>query len=660
MGWDKVAWVHVDTICSEAANLDFSTGMHGNHGCKQCLYPSLRPVKLAPAPVVPASGHSSASNSKPPTKEQLAEAKAKALRDLGLGAGGSAAPMMSKAVAAPGAQAKVSSTAAAPEPAPMATNTLASYFMLSSKSDPKLQKVLAAAVPAPTPAAATTSAPPSWQNQLDFPPVALPAAVTSTGPSAWLSPSTSEKSLSSLSAAQRLSANGAATSLPPPPPPRPAAAQAASSIPGMTLAVERIVGLDAEDAEDLSKLTKAQRKNLKRAERKNRLYLRTRVGNEGEGGSDDDDVADGEEGGGSGVGRGESGHSDDEAGSLAVGAGLDRVTSSATTEQDALADAEQAALMEDMFVQALVCRKAMSAMRDVQRLAFSWWQAAAAVQRFGGDIVAGVAWLLERGDAGVEAVAVMPLTSGAERGGWPDMDLSLELRRLSDAQASLSITSETVQAAVVEALGDVPMAIEIMVNQARGSSRSQGSGQRNGGWPPPGSSGGGHSGAKALHGGMQSDPVADLPLGGRFSSGNGLRGMIGSGSQQQLSDLDAPGGGGSRWAFAVSPGGPGPSLSGSSGLLGNSGSSGDTSLTLGDWRLAGSVTAGGGSGGSAGSMRVGSGLDSPLVGSRVGSTFSNTAGYSSGSGANLLGSGAGGGQPDAAGGGSRFSGGLWP
>ena len=628
------------------------------HGADSWLCTSLRPVKLAPAPVLPASAQSSSASSKLPTKEQLAEAKAKALRDLGLGVGGSAAPTMSKAVAAPGAQAKVSAATVAPEPAPMASNTLASYFMLSSKSDPKLQKVLAAAAPAPAPAAATASTPPSWQNQLDFPPVALPAAVTATGPSAWLSPSTSEKSLSSLSAAQRLSSNGAAAiSLPPPPPSRQAVAHASSSIPGMTPAVERIVGLDVEVADDLSKLTKAQRKNLKRAERKNRLYLRTRVGNEGEGGSDDDDVADEEEGGGSGAGRGD-GRSDDEAGSSAVGTGLARVSSAATAEQDALADAEQAAIMEDMFVQALVCRKAMAAMRDVQRLAFSWWQAAAAVQRFGGDIVAGVAWLLERGDAGVEAVAVMPLTSGAERGGWPDMDLSAEVRRLSDAQASLSINSETVQSAVIEALGDVPLAIEIMVNQARGGSRLQGSGQTNGGWLHP------SHGVKALRGGMQSDPVADLPMGGRFSSGSGLRGMIGSGSQQQLSDLDSSlggGGGGSRWAFAASPGGGGgPPSSGSSGLLGTSGSSGDTSLTLGDWRLAGSAAAGVGSSSSAGSLRVGSGLDSPLVGSRVGSTFSNAAVRGGGSGANLFGSGAGGGQQDAAGGGSRFSAGLWP
>ena len=117
--------------------------------------------------------------------------------------------------------------------------------------------------------------------------------------------------------------------------------------------------------------------------------------------------------------------------------------------------------------------------------------------------------------------------------------------------------------------------------------------------------------------------------------------MIGSGSQQQLSELEFSGNGGgvgSKWAFASSDRGLHPS--GSGGLLGTSGSSGDTSLTLGDWRPTGSAGS---------SMRGGgSGLESPVVGSRVGSSA-----FGGNSSASLLGGNVGG-QQDAASGGSRF------
>ena len=420
----------------------------------------------------------------------------------------------------------LTSVTAMPEPAPSVNHTLASYFMLSSsKSDSKQR------APAPAAASAAPAAVPSpWQQgQLDFPPVSgapsQPAGLLGTsGSSAW--PATDKAASSSQAPPGQAHHQRPAIPPPPPPPRQPTPPPVSSSFDNMTSQKGNeggTVGLDCGDGtEDLSKLTKAQRKNLKRAERKNRLYLRTRGGQDGEAASDEDDGAD--DGADEESDAGWTGMSMTYRGSD----GAPSASTAAAAELKALRDAERVALMEDMFVQALVCRKAMLALRDVQRLSFSWWQAAAAVQRFGGDLASGVAWLLERGHAGVEDVAVMPLTSGAERGGWPDMDLTEELQRLSEVQSRLGITVDRIQAAVVEAVGDVPRAVEILLGKARGPSTL-------GGETPLRAGGGGDG---SLWGGsnllMQSDPVWDGPE--SSSAGVPLRGLIGSSSQQDLSD----------------------------------------------------------------------------------------------------------------------------
>ena len=547
----------------------------------------------------------------PATKEQLLEAKASLRREMGLergGAGTAAAPSKAAAMApaAPAAWPKgmAAAAAAAPEPAPV-IHTLASYFMLSSKSESKALRgagapaAAAAATPAPAvPVASSSTAP--WQSQQDFPPVSSAAS-----PSAWPQ-AVAEKGPQKQQQAGPSASPRPAPAVAPPPPPRQSTPPLPPSPPAAVhQSFEGTVGMEYfDESDDASKMTKAQRKNLKRAERKNRLYLRTRNGQDGEGGSDDEDLADDDElGGGDGGDRGYD----------------EPLSSSATAELEALRDAEHAAIMEDMFVQALVCRKAMAALRNVQRLAFSWWQAAAAVQRFGGDLSAGVAWLLECGDASVEDIAVMPLTSGAERGGWPDMDLGEELQRLAEVQAGLGVSAEEVQSAVVEALGDVPLAIKLMTNQLQVAAgareqRHNVNGSEHSGFARPR----GAAGVML----MQSDPVADVPMGGRFSSGS-LRGMIGSGSQQQLADLDSAGGGLPRltgsWGFAGSQG---------------AGSSEDASASLGGWNP-------GGGSSSLGQLGGGSGGGSGLLGSTSSSLF---GGFQEGGGSRFAGLWGGGGQ----------------
>ena len=245
--------------------------------------------------------------------------------------------------------------------------------------------------------------------------------------------------------------------------------------------------------------------------------------------------------------------------------------SAAAAELEALHNAERVALMEDMFVQALVCRKAMLALRDVQRLSFSWWQAAAAVQRFGGDLASGVAWLLERGHAGVEDMAVMPLMSGAERGGWPDMDLKEELQSLAEVQSSLGVSTDQVQTAVVEAVGDVPRAVEVLLGRARGGphavSRSNGIGSAWYGSVDRLPWGGGGGGSLLL----QSDPVLDGPQAFSASAGVPSRGLIGASSSQDTDEAGGPSTAGpgvaslSSWAVSSSGQGVDKGLRGLSG-----------------------------------------------------------------------------------------------
>lgn len=540
------------------------------------------------------------------TKEQLLELKASLRREMGLerGAAGAASAPSKAVVVAPAAPAAwpkgmAAAATATPEPAPV-NHTLASYFMLSSKSESKALRgagapAAAAATPAPAaPVASSSTAP--WQGQQDFPPVSGAAS-----PSAW--PQTiADKIHQKQQPAGPSVLQRPAPAVAPPPPRQPTPPLPPSPPAAVHQSFEGTVGMEYfDDNDDASKMTKAQRKNLKRAERKNRLYLRTRNGQDGEGGSDDEDLADDEElGGGDGADRGFD----------------EPLPSSAASELEALRDAEHAAIMEDMFVQALVCRKAMAALRNVQRLAFSWWQAAAAVQRFGGDLSAGVAWLLECGSAGVEDVAVMPLNSGAERDGWPDMDLGEELQRLAEAQAGLGVSAEDVQLAVVEALGDVPLAIELLVTQMQGAAGQQDSvnGSEHLSFARPR----GAAGVML----MQSDPVADVPMGGRFSSGS-FRGMIGSGSQQQLADLDSAGGGLPRlagsWGFAGSQGQ-------------GAGSSEDANTSLGGWNPGG---------GSSSLGQLGGGGGGGLLGNAPSSLF---GGFQEGGGSRFAGLWSGGGQ----------------
>lgn len=140
---------------------------------------------------------------------------------------------------------------------------------------------------------------------------------------------------------------------------------------------------------------------------------------------------------------------------------------------------EQAALREEMFVQALVCRKTVSVLQELRRLAFANWQAAAAVQVHGSDIVACISWLLERGEADADALSTAAAAAVSNAPRLPEVDVSEELRTLAAVQAGLGLGLEALQQAVVDALGDVSAAVEAMM-AAAGNSAGSSAGARMG------------------------------------------------------------------------------------------------------------------------------------------------------------------------------------
>ncbi len=440
------------------------------------------PPKPAAAPPPPTPTAAVAAKAAVATKEQLQEAKAAALRDLRIDPTSRAGPSAVKPLPTPpSAAAPLKGAAAATEAAPAQVHTLAAYPQLAhfmQIKEAKPQK------PAPTVAALVVAPPPqpspssvlSLKSQEDFPPVNLlaPSAIppmSTLASNAW--PPAAGMTLASAEKDQPKPApepaQSAAAAAPSPPPaarqqqqqqPLPAPGSS-SPFPIVQQQQQQVFGMEAlsppggrEEDCDSKLLTKAQRKNLKRAERKNRLYMRTRVGLDGDAGSDEDDEDD--------LGLPANGSLDS--------AGF--ATSGLSERHEAAA--EEASVLEEMFVQSLVCCKAMAVMSDVQRLSFTWWQAAAVVQRFGGDIAAGVAWLLEHANSSIDEVAVMPLGGGHGGGwgsSWPELDVGRELQSLDEAQASFGLGPGDVQAAVIKCLGDVRQSLALLAAQS--SARQQ-------------------------------------------------------------------------------------------------------------------------------------------------------------------------------------------
>ncbi|KAG1680596.1 hypothetical protein FOA52_015044 [Chlamydomonas sp. UWO 241] len=525
------------------------------------------PVKKAPEPVPPGPSKQQL------MMQQLQEAKAAARRDLGLesrsGGGGmasgsgSSSSLVSKLAPAPaaptvawakaGVSTSVAHTVAAPEPA--GVHTLAMHPQLqqlfSTTSKPAAKAPPAAVVAAAAPVALPLA------SQAHFPPV---APVVSRAPTP-------------AAAAPPAAADPHAAVPPPPPPPRRITLDALSGAPSSSAggASGLPIGMEyCEDpCEDPSKMTKAQRKNLKRAERKKKVAT---------------------EGDGSGGGGDGGSHDGDDDGPDAEALQLER--------------AERDTIMEEMFVSALVCRKALRVLTQLQRLAFSEWQASAAVQRYGNDLPGCVAWLLEQEELGVEELAARRGEPGCAPC-LPVVDISDELARLAEVQAGLALGTDSLHHAVIEASGDVPTAIEMLLDQARASPaitrRQSGTGiapgsglggSLGGGWSGLGGSGVGLSSLAGLSDALSAADAAvdagrpgssaSLSNGGASSSFagmfSGMGGGLGSAASVDAAQASSP------WAFTS----PGVGVGGL-GASANSNTSQTSGLTFHDWAGAGAV-----------------------------------------------------------------------
>lgn len=220
------------------------------------------------------------------------------------------------------------------------------------------------------------------------------------------------------------------------------------------------VGMDGdEEGDDMGGrgLTRTQKKNLKRQEKKKRAVAYANDPSSDARSSHSDDGSDDE--GNEGPSR--------------RGGNEPSLMSSLR-----MAGSSSSGIMVEMFIQSLVCRRALSATRDLRRLSFQDWQGAAAVQRFGSDTLSSIAWLLEcEGLTPEQLSAASPLPPGSstlisygrqEASGAP-VDISEELRKLSQVQSKLGLSPDQVQSAVVEALGDVALSVEVLMERAPAS-----------------------------------------------------------------------------------------------------------------------------------------------------------------------------------------------
>lgn len=251
----------------------------------------------------------------------------------------------------------------------------------------------------------------------------------------------------------------------------------------------QLVGADFVDDEIKEpKLTKAQKKNLKRAEKKRSpmgMFLDQQQGI-GEGPPQEASEVPSRASLDSGAAIGPSSlHSAVGVGAISSHCQADPPTTSETglgggcgrssngpgdhsnashasedPESTHIAEAEEAADMEELCIDCIVARKVLSLILQLQRLGALEFVAVAAVQRHGSNMLAALEWLLI---AGMDAAMSQPesvLTAAAESrsAAESEIDISEELQQLHELQAAMGVPTEFLHQCILDCNGDVQTA----------------------------------------------------------------------------------------------------------------------------------------------------------------------------------------------------------
>ncbi|GLC35825.1 hypothetical protein PLESTB_000498200 [Pleodorina starrii] len=333
----------------------------------------------------------------------------------------------------------------------------------------------------------------------------------------------------------------------------------------------QLVGAEfADDEAKEPKLTKAQKKNLKRAEKK-KLPHGAEDQQQGSGAGEAQVVSeapsrgslDGGAGaagprqstGGMATGGGARGQADaplastSGRGDSAAGVGGGVAISSNgghrrhvsrgsdDPEQAHVAEAEEAAVMEELCINCIVARKVLSLITQLQRLGALEFVAVAAVQRHGSNLLAALEWLLV---AGADATAAPPeavLAAAAESASATEseVDISEELQQLQDLQAAMGLPTELLQQCVVDCSGDVQTAantaMERILSAPSGSAAGAG-GARVSNCSGSGMLAGGGQGNGAAAAALRSSPL--------FYSASSLEGSAAGGADSDAAAQPKP------------------------------------------------------------------------------------------------------------------------
>ncbi|GIL43097.1 hypothetical protein Vafri_891 [Volvox africanus] len=198
-------------------------------------------------------------------------------------------------------------------------------------------------------------------------------------------------------------------------------------------------------------------------------------------------------------------------------------------EQAHIAEAEGAAVMEELCINCIVARKVLSLITQLQRLGALEFVAAAAVQRHGSNLLGALEWLLVAGADAANAPPEVVLAAAAESdsAAESEIDISEELQQLHDLQAAMGVPTELLQQCVLDCNGDVQTAASTAMERMLSGPGTSGSAVA------PGS-------ASAAVGSSRADDARMSIGNGRISTGgqgNGLA-LRGSASFYSVSSLD--------------------------------------------------------------------------------------------------------------------------
>ncbi|KAG2442852.1 hypothetical protein HXX76_002931 [Chlamydomonas incerta] len=362
--------------------------------------------------------------------------------------------------------------------------------------------------PAPAASPAATPSPPPATLAAATPAASSAATTTQAGQAAGVAGSGLLTSTSgrSLASSEQGSASTAAT-----------ATLAAATAAAQQQRGQALVGAEyADDEVKETKLTKAQKKNLKRSEKK-----KLESGPEGEEGvavegegaaaaaraSSSSDAR--QAATGTAAAAAASRRSGGGAASGSASVSHRRLASRGSDDPDQAADAEAAAVMEELCINSIVARKVLTLIAQLQRLGAPEFVAAAAVQRHGSNVMSALEWLLV---AGADAAASAPeavLTAAAESpsAAASEVDISQELQQLGDLQAAMGVPTELLQQCVVDCTGDVQAAANVALERLLAAPSGSAASLR-------GAAGHSRSGSPAVHGSgsgaMQLQPSASF------------------------------------------------------------------------------------------------------------------------------------------------------